>query len=72
MSDIITVKVIRVPGSVTEVGLESGASVQDALNAADLQVGDGESVKYNGADADMSATVTDGSRIIVSKAAKGA
>lgn len=72
MSDVITVKVIRVPGAVTEVGLESGASVQDALNAADVSVGSGESVKLNGADTELSATVSDGSRILVAKAAKGA
>ena len=72
MSEVITVKVIRVPGAVTEVGLESGASVSDALNAADVAIGNGETVKLNGADTEMSAPVSEGSRILVAKAAKGA
>lgn len=72
MSDVITLKVIRVPGQVVEVGLDAGSSVQDALNAADVSVGSGESVKLNGADANMTDVVTDGSRILVAKAAKGA
>lgn len=72
MSNVITVKVIRVPGAVTEVGLEEGATVADALSAASLTMGEGEAVKLNGSDTTMDATVSDGSRLIVAKAAKGA
>ena len=72
MSEVITVKVIRVPGAVTEVGLESGASVSDALTAADVSIGNGETVKLNGADTTMDSPVSEGSRILVAKAAKGA
>ena len=72
MSDVITVKVIRVPGAVTEVGLESGATVGQALEAASVEVGSGESIKLNGADTANDAVVSDGSRILVAKAAKGA
>ena len=72
MSDVITVKVIRVPGAVTEVGLESGATVADALSAASVDVGSGETLKLNGADTTNDTTVSDGSRILVAKAAKGA
>lgn len=71
MSDVITVKVIRVPGAVTEVGLEAGSTVAQALAAASVEVGAGEAVKLNGADTTLEATVSDGSRLIVAKAAKG-
>lgn len=71
MSDVITVKVIRVPGAVSEVGLNAGATVAEALAAADVTVGAGEAVKLNGADTNMDATVSDGARLIVAKAAKG-
>ena len=72
MSDVITAKVIRVPGAVTEVGLESGATIADALTAASVDVGSGETVKLNGGDTSMDAVVSDGARILVAKAAKGA
>lgn len=68
----IFVKVIRVPGAVTEVGLNDGATVGDALSAASVTVGAGESVSLGGSETTMDATVTDGARVIVSKAAKGA
>lgn len=73
MSDaVITVKVIRVPGAVTEVGLNAGASVQDALNAAGIGLANGETVKLNGADCAMGDCLSDGARVLVAKAAKGA
>lgn len=72
MSEVITVKVIRVPGSVSEVGLESGSTVGQALEAANVSVGSGESVKLGGADTTMDAVVTDGARVLIAKAAKGA
>ena len=69
---VITVKVIRVPGTVTEVGLESGSTVGDALSAASIEVGSGEAVSLNGSTVATDATVNDGDRLIVAKGAKGA
>jgi hypothetical protein len=71
MSTII-VKVIRVPGAVVEVGLESGATVADALDAAEITLGDNEAVTINGETANTSSIVTDGTRIVLAKAAKSA
>jgi len=68
----IFVKVIRVPGTVKEVGLEDGATVGDALDAADFEVSTGEAITLNGNTVDLSATVTDGSRICLAKSAKSA
>ncbi len=71
MTDIITVKVIRVPGSVSEVGLEAGATISDALSAANVVVESHESMQLNGNVVDGSTVLSDGDRVIVSKAAKG-
>ena len=68
----IMAKVIRVPGAVTEVGLEDGATVGDALTAAGVTVESGETLKLNGADTTTDATVSEGGRILIAKAAKGA
>lgn len=67
----IEVKVIRVPGTVTVVGLNAGATVQDALTAANMNVGANEAVSLNGATVSMDAQVSDGARIIIAAAAKG-
>ena len=68
----ITVKVIRVPGAVSEVGLNDGATVQDALDAASVTVGESEVMKLEGVTTPANTVVTDGARIIVAKGAKGA
>lgn len=66
----ITVKVAVVPGTVTEVALEDGASVADAISSANVST-DGYSVKLNGVATNNSATLSDGDRIFISKDAKG-
>lgn len=71
MSTII-VKVVRVPGAVVEVALEGGATVADALAAANITQGDTEAVTINGATVDNSATLTDGARVVLAKQAKSA
>lgn len=71
MSEVITVKVIRVPGAVKEVGLEEGSTVEAALAAAELSVSDGEGVKLNAADTTMDTVLSDGDKIIIAKGAKG-
>jgi hypothetical protein len=68
----IIAKVIRVPGAVVEVGVEDGATVSDALSAAGVTLTSGETLKLNGSDADTDAVLSDGARILIAKAAKGA
>jgi hypothetical protein len=68
---MITVKVIRVPGRVQEVGLGDGATVADALAAASETVGSGEKITVNGSDATQSTTLRDGAKIVIAKGAKG-
>ena len=70
--NVIAVKVIRVPGAVVEVGLETGATVQDALDAANITLGSGETVTVDGNTTDTSFALSDGARVILSKQAKSA
>jgi putative ubiquitin-RnfH superfamily antitoxin RatB of RatAB toxin-antitoxin module len=65
------VKVIRVPGAVKEVGLEDGATVADALEAAELQKGENEALKVGSKNASLSDALSDGDIITISKGAKG-
>ena len=68
----IFVKVVRVPGAVSEVCLPEGATVADALEAAGITPSANEEVSVNGHKADLSTTLYDTNRVIVSKAAKSA
>lgn len=68
----ITVKVIRVPGSVKEVGLSDGATVSDALNEVGTSVAEGEALQVNGATVAMDHVLSDGASIVIAKGAKGA
>lgn len=71
MTEVITVKVIRVPGEVKEVGLVAGATVADALTQAGVTGVEGETVMVGGATADLSTTLTDGARVVLARGAKG-
>ena len=70
-TDMITVKVIRVPGAVTEVALNAGATIADALAAANMSTSATESIKLGAAPADVSTVVSNGDRVVVSQGAKG-
>lgn len=65
------VRVVRVPGRTVSVELEDGATVGDALHAADIAVQSNEAVKLNGTNADTSATLNEGDKVIIAKGAKG-
>lgn len=67
----VEVKVVRVPGAVKDVVLETGATVNDALAAAGVSLDSNESVVVNGQATSGTAPISDGSRILVAKGAKG-
>lgn len=68
----IEVKVVQVPGAVKDVYLEDNAnSVSDALAAAGITSTDGFTIKVDGGDATTSSRLRNGSRVILSKGAKG-
>jgi UPF0288 family protein (methanogenesis marker protein 3) len=68
----IMIKIVRVPGTVTEVGLEDGATVQDALDTADTYVAENEAITVNGVPATPSTPLTDQARVVISRGAKSA
>lgn len=68
---MIEVKVVRVPAVMKDVALEDGATVADALRAADLSVQTGEKIQVNGVDATPSKVLSNGDRVILAKGAKG-
>ena len=70
--NVITVKIIRTPGAVVEVGLEAGSTVAQALEAANMTVGVGESISVNGNTVTTSHVLTEGDRLILAKNAKSA
>ena len=67
---MITVKVARLGNTVETVALNSGASVQDALTAANLTV-DGEDVRVNSSNAGLNDEVTDGDIVTLVPKVKG-
>lgn len=66
------IKVVSVPGPVTEVALEPGSTVTDALSAANVSTGANHTVSVNGDPSDGDRALSDGDRVIVSLAAKSA
>ena len=70
MSEIF-VKVVCVPGAVTEVALNQGATVGDALDAAGIESNSAENIKVGSASVDRDGTLVDGDRVIYSIGAKG-
>ena len=69
---MITLKVIRVPGTVKEIALEDGATVADALAAAEYEPSATEAITLNGATVSTDAVVNDSDRLVLAKAAKSA
>lgn len=67
---MITVKVARLGNTVQEVALNEGASVQDALTAADLAV-DGEDVRVNSSNASLSDELSNGDIVTLVPKVKG-
>ena len=72
MDNFITVKVIRVPGGVSEVAVPAGSTVGDALSAANISdISDSETIKVGSETVSQSSSISDGDRIVISQGAKG-
>jgi sulfur carrier protein ThiS len=68
---MINAKVIRLPGTSQDVALNDGATVADALRAANTSVSSGEQLTVNGTPASTSTAVREGDRVVIVKGAKG-
>jgi sulfur carrier protein ThiS len=69
MAEII-VKVGKLPGRIQEVAVEDGASVADALEAAELDV-TGYEIRLNGSPVDVDTELEDGDTLLLVKKIKG-
>lgn len=65
------VKVARTGGRVTEVSVESGASVEDALEASEVDYSSTDRIRKNGSRAELSDSVANGDVITVAGKIKG-
>lgn len=70
--NVITVKVVRIPGAVVELGLENGSTVKQALEAANFTLGPNESISVNATPVSENHVLKEGDRILLAKAAKSA
>ena len=70
MSAYITVRVGRLPGRITEIALNGGRPVADALGAAELDPS-GYEIRVDGSPADASTQLADGQTVLLVKKIKG-
>ena len=68
---MITVKVARLGTAVVEVALDSGASVEDALAAASLELDGNEDMRINENTVSASSSVSDGDIVTLVPKVKG-
>ena len=70
-TDEIFVKVARTGGQVHEISLSQGQTVEEALNAADIEWDVKSRIRANGEAVELDDEVEDGDRITVSGTIKG-
>lgn len=65
------VKVTKFPGVAKDVAIEEGASVQRALDVAEISLSGNEQIQVNAQSATTSQTLRNGDTVVVAKGAKG-
>ena len=68
---MIEVKVVKVPSVVKTVALDDGATVEEALSTANVDIPDNHQVTVNGEKVDVDTTLNNCDKIIITKSAKG-
>jgi len=66
----VSCKVGKLPGRIVEIALEDGASVEDALEVAEIEA-DGYEIRLNSAPASITDRVPNGSTLLLLKKIKG-
>jgi len=61
----ILVKIARIGERSEELALREGSTVEDLLDAADMQLVSGEKIQINGAPADIDTVLRDGDRVFL-------
>lgn len=65
------VRIGRIPGRISTVALEEGATVSDAVSVAGLEVESGFAPRINGEDVSMDTAVSDGQTVLLCRRVKG-
>jgi hypothetical protein len=68
---MITIKVSKVPGPVREVTINSGDSVSQALDHADIGDISGYKLKFNGSEVTSATTLTTDGNLVATQEVKG-
>lgn len=71
MGNYITVQITKVPGAMKTVSLETGATVADALEIAELDVTTGYEIRVDDEIANTNTVLQDGSVVVITKMIKG-
>jgi sulfur carrier protein ThiS len=69
--ETLTIKIGKLPGRITEVALEEGATVAQAIEAAEITDIEGFETRVNGAPAANDAELSDGDNVLLVKKIKG-
>lgn len=69
--DFLTVRVGKMPGLISSVVLEGGATVADALAQANITVENGQEIRMDNNTVSLDTEVTNNALIIVTKMIKG-
>lgn len=67
----LTVQITKVPGAMKTLTLENGATVKDALAAAELEVAQGYEIRVDDEIATVDTALENGSVIVITKMIKG-
>ena len=69
--ETLTIKIGKLPGRITEVVLEQGATVAQAIEVAEISGLEGFETRVNGAPATLETTLSDGDNVLLVKKIKG-
>lgn len=67
----LTVQITKVPGAMKTLTLENGATVKDALAAAELEVAQGYEIRVDDEIATVDTALENGAVIVITKMIKG-
>ena len=67
----LTVQITKVPGAMKTLTLENGATVKDALAAAELEVAQGYEIRVDDEIATVDTVLENGAVIVITKMIKG-
>lgn len=71
MNNYITVQITKVPGAMKTLSLETGSTVADALDIAELYVASGYEIRVDDEIVSRDTELVDGNVVVITKMIKG-